>query len=99
MPRLNGVRRIADYLGVSEKAYRKLLAEGLSALIYQDPAIYHRVWADTDELDAWDRERCRTERNGGRDEAQISTQASPAGENLSDRTQERTKRLEKEIVA
>jgi len=65
MPRLNGVRRIADYLGVSEKAYRKLLGEGLSSLIYQDPAIYHRVWADTDELDAWDRERCRAEGHGG----------------------------------
>ena len=62
--RLNRVARIMAHLGIVDwRTYRRM--RELGAPIYRDPDDPRRVWADSDELDAWDRERCRPDPPSG----------------------------------
>ena len=62
--RLNGVKEIKRHLGVlSDHTFRRLKRLGMP--LYRDPESDQRVWALTDELDAWDRERCCQPRGPG----------------------------------
>jgi hypothetical protein len=54
--RLNGQGAIREYLG-GRASWKRLLAAGLP--LYQDPEAPWHLWANTDELDVWDRRQCR----------------------------------------